>query len=1257
MLKKTFFALLITLLIPFILNAEWIPLKKNRTENAPPKVTLMSNDQKSSVVRIELSGFDLKEIQSGRTTYQSVDLLSESSTTTPGFPELPYIAKVLAIPDNASVSVEILETGDVTTFRDIHLAPARASWYEGDPEPPYAESDAAYRSQALYPSVAASLEPPAIFRDFRIARLSVFPVRYNAAKKELYVASSLTVRVNYGNGPAENPKTTPKRAIAPSFGKLYRGVIFNYQEVLDEQYGGREDGRDLILCIMPDEFYNSFQIYADWKRQSGTDVHISKFTDIGANGTNPDIIKNHIADAYHNWEYPPTYVLMVGDDGVFPKKIVTYPDYSFPDEDYFVEIDGNDYIPELMIGRWTNQGDYRMQIMIHKFLLYEQTPNTTSTAWFKKATVCANNSYESQVETKRFARMMMMTYGHFTSVDTLMSDGSGWGWDCTVDLQDILDAINDGRSYLNYRGEGWSDGWQANCYSFSTSDVSGLNNGEHFTFVTSIGCGVAMFDTWGANNCFGEEWLELGSLTAPRGGVAFVGPTSNTHTTYNNKIDKGIYTGMFTEGLETPGQALLRGKLYMYNVYGGDYYTEYHYKIYCVLGDPSIHIWRDVPLAVDVDYPASVLVGPNQAEVTVNFTASGLPAANAQVTLAGDEIFATGYCDAEGKVYLDIVPSLPDTVKLTVRGTNVYPFQADVIIVQPEELVEPEGYPVINDLDGNLDGLIDPNENCSATFTLKNWGSQTATNVNAVLLTSAPEYLQILTTNPVSFGNLASGADFTGSPFQIFVVPDCPVGQVIPLQLHVISSENAWDYNYEVKVNGCDLIVTSFYINDEGNPDPNYRMDPGETVKLFVGIKNRGNDVAHDIVGGLSSNDPYITIEDEEGTYGTVNIDGTALNTSDCFVVSVDPACPANYLAGYSLLLVTHNGYYPYETTQTFTVPVSKPVPSDFTGPDAYGYYAYSSDDIFDQAPDYSWDEISLTGNKLNIAGIGDYTETVNLPFTFKYYGIEYSQVRISTDGWIAFGSGTQTASMNTPLPNNDAINNMAAGFWDDLYDAETVEGNIYYYYENTSHRFIIEWDSIAKNDFGSEPNIEIFQAVLYDPDFYPTFTGDGEIVFFYKQVQAPESCTIGIENSSQDIGLQYVFNSIYNPTATPMMSEFAIKFTTEPPDASILTDVEENGNAISSSGYKLQQNHPNPFNNSTRITYSVPETCHVTLQVFDVEGNTVRVLQDKRRSQGTYTIEWNGRNDSGYPVSPGIYFCQLKTENYKETIKMFIVR
>jgi len=110
------------------------------------------------------------------------------------------------------------------------LPPARVSWFEGQPESPYTENGESYNSNDIYPKELAKIDPPSVFRDFRIARLSVFPVRYIPAKKELQTFSSITVRINYGEGEVINPKTTAQKAISPSFGKLYRSFIFNYQK-------------------------------------------------------------------------------------------------------------------------------------------------------------------------------------------------------------------------------------------------------------------------------------------------------------------------------------------------------------------------------------------------------------------------------------------------------------------------------------------------------------------------------------------------------------------------------------------------------------------------------------------------------------------------------------------------------------------------------------------------------------------------------------------------------------------------------------------------------------------------------------------------------------------------------------------------------------------------------------------------------------------------------------------------------------------
>jgi hypothetical protein len=1256
MIRKLLFVLIITASIPFQMNAEWVSLNKDNTPNTLPNVTLLSDDDNSTVIKIDISGFDLTEFKADGKTYQSIDLLSDVFSSKVGYPELPYIAKLIAIPDQAGVSIEVMETGEVKTFNNIHIQPARESWFEGKPETPYIENTKAYQSSGVYPQDYVSIDPPAIFRDFRIARISVFPLRYFPATNELQAVSSITVRIKYGSGKVVNPKTSAKKEIAPSFAKLYRSSIFNYQSVLDKQFKGGENGHEVMLCIMPDQYVNTFQDYAEWKHLSGTEVHITKFSDIGANPNNPDIIKDHIADAYHNWEYPPTYVLMIGDDGVFPKKIVSY-DYSFPNEDFFVEIDGDDFFPEMMIGRLTNQSDFRLQVMLNKFMKYEKEPYVADTDWFKKGICCSNNYYPSQVRTKRITAEVMMLDGGFTSVDTLMSDGE-WGSGCSMNLNDVKNAINDGRSYLNYRGEGWNDGWHANCYSFSASDVSSLNNGEKFTFVTSIGCGVAMFDS-NEGNCFGEEWLELGSLSSPRGAVAFVGPTSNTHTTYNNRIDKGIYAGMFQEGMDTPGQALLRGKLYMYNVFGDDSWVEYHYRIYCVLGDPSVHIWKDVPMEISVNNPESVPVGYSQPEFTITFASTGLPVSNAEVCISGDDIFATRFTDTTGKVLIGIEPETAGILSVTVRGGNVIPNLGTMGIVQTGEHVGPSDMPVIIDIDGNTDGLINPNENCMATFTLKNWGTQTANDVEATISVSDPDLAEVVTTSPVSFGNLNSGSSFTGEPFQFHVKIDCPVGQIVTLQLHVTSGSNSWDYQYDVEISGCQLEFMNYLVDDEGANEKNYRMDPGETVDVIITVGNMGTDYAPNVMGYLHSNDPYITIDDSVGTFGTININNAEMSLENKFVVSVDPSCPTEYEAEYSLKLFTQYGSYEYETIRYLIIPVSNPISSDFTGPDTYGYYAYSSEDtLFEQAPVYDWFEISSIGSEISLPNWeSDYTETVNIPFEFKYYGIDYDQIRLSSDGWAAFGSGSQTAATNYSLPNNDNINNMIGAFWDDLYNPYWGDdGEVLYYNDNTDHRFIIEWYNIMHQENSYEPKIETFQIILLDPAFHTTQSGNGEIILQYNQVEGPGSCTVGIENETQDIGLQYTFNGDYDATASSLHGSTAIKFTTEPPFVSIPVSVDEN--AFVTGKYNLGQNYPNPFKTSTTIHYSLPDAGTVSLKVFNVRGELVRILQENEQlAEGKHEVIWNGVNDIGNRVSPGFYFYQLQSDGFVETMKMLILK
>ncbi len=1251
MRKHCYFIVLLVLHFSSAGRAQWMTLDKSSFPGSKAEVQLLTDTPTETIIKVDLPGFFVREFSSDGKVYHNISIGDEAIISEPGAPQLPYIAKLLAIPDNGSVEIDVIENGTAQTFSGINIPPARESWSEGKPETPYMENQAYYGSKNLYPFISVTADDPAVFRDFRIARISIFPLRYSPGKHELTAVSSITVRVRYIPGEGLNPRTTIHRPIPPSFGKLYRSFIFNYSEVLRRDYGGTETGQEHMLCIMPDAYATTFQTYADWKQKSGVRVTITKFSDIGANQSDPNIIKNFILLAYESWLNPPSHVLIVGDQGTAPVKFVTLDGWNFVNEDFFVELEGNDYFPEMFIGRFTNQNDYTLQVLINKAMNYERHPYTEDVGWYKRATVCSNNAYASQVETKRFAASRLQGAGY--EVDTLMSDGSWSGSGCSMNLADVLSTINSGIGFLNYRGEGWSDGWHANCYYFNTSSVSSLNNGKMLPFVTSIGCGVAMFN---GGQCFGEEWLELGTPTASRGACAFLGPTSNTHTAYNNEIDRGIYMGMFGEGIESPGEALVRGKLNMYDVFGGtDPFVEYHYKIYCVLGDPSLHIWKQVPGNVTVTYPDSIPTGYSQVEVTVNNTMT--PVNNARVCITGANFFGVAYTDISGKAYLDVSVNELTQLAITVCGPNVYPFEGTIQTILPDENIAPLSNPIVTDLDGNLDGLINPNENCSITFTLKNWGNVASQGVSATLqVPDTIDYVEVTSPGPVNFGNITVGDSVQGDPFNFYVQSDCPVGYVIPFKLLIESSAHSWDYYSLQIVHGCVLKYNEHSIADSGNVLYNHRMDPGETVDVTLKIKNNGDDTAPEVKGILRCSDQYITVLDSIGTFGTLLPDSSRVNKTDRFRVKVNENCPLRHEAAYTVVMMTQNGYYPYASSESFIIPVAAPAKSDPTGPDQYGYYAYSSDDtLWRQSPEYDWVDITTTGTQVPRSGnISDFTKTVDLPFSFKYYGNNFTQVSISSDGWISFGSTILTIHENSTLPNPDEIYNMTAVFWDDLFSTNSLEtGKIYYYSDPPNHRFIISWVQVGHADDYS--NQETFEIFLRDPAFYPTATGDGEIIMQYQVVEEPGSCTIGTENGAETDGLNYLFDDSYDATATLLQSHLVIKITTNPPQ---LVAIEPGSDkSLLPDHFVLEQNYPNPFNPSTHIRFALPEASQTSLAIYRIDGQLVKVLNNDYLPAGIYENLWDGTNDHGVKVSSGVYFYRLTTGNFTQVKKMLFIR
>ncbi len=88
-----------------------------------------------------------------------------------------------------------------------------------------------------------------------------------------------------------------------------------------------------------------------------------------------------------------------------------------------------------------------------------------------------------------------------------------------------------------------------------------------------------------------------------------------------------------------------------------------------------------------------------------------------------------------------------------------------------------------------------------------------------------------------------------------------------------------------------------------------------------------------------------------------------------------------------------------------------------------------------------------------------------------------------------------------------------------------------------------------------------------------------------------------------------------------------------------------------------LEPNAPNPFNPSTSIGYTIPRAGHVRLTVFDLNGRLVHRLVDTAQGAGHYTVDWDGRDDAGHLLGPGIYLARVTVGPWQDAGKVILNR
>ena len=104
-------------------------------------------------------------------------------------------------------------------------------------------------------------------------------------------------------------------------------------------------------------------------------------------------------------------------------------------------------------------------------------------------------------------------------------------------------------------------------------------------------------------------------------------------------------------------------------------------------------------------------------------------------------------------------------------------------------------------------------------------------------------------------------------------------------------------------------------------------------------------------------------------------------------------------------------------------------------------------------------------------------------------------------------------------------------------------------------------------------------------------------------------------------------------------------------------TNIEENHRSHSPGKFELQQNYPNPFNHSTVINYTLHQPTRLILKIYDSTGREIRTLVNEYQQKGEKSIIWDGLDNSGNPVSSGIYIYRIQAGNFKQSRKMTFLK
>ena len=893
-------------------------------------------------VSYELGSFTLEQLNYRGEEMSEISIKGIVLPNTAGSPNLPTESRMMAIPQGATATLNVVHT-ERQVIKNVNIAPALRIQAEAEePDMDYKKNPKVYNQNAFYPEHPFEINKSYI-RGVDAVTLSITPFQYNPVTKELVVYTDVELSISYEGGTGHFGED---RLRSPYWDPILAAELMNYDQLPVIDYEARmqqwlrdgEDGAEyLIITPNNDEWAPYAQQLKEFRTKQGIITEVYRLDQMPATTTNA--MKQWFHNAYNTWPIAPVAVCLLGDHNTnmaqgIPAETTSHP-YSSTciTDNFYSDAVGNDNLPDMVFSRLVAQNAAELPVFVSKQIDYESDPNMDpnfysspitalgwqTERWFQ---ICSEvfggymrnhgytpqrinciysgtpgNSWSSNSNTS-----MVTSYFGPTGMNYIPATPSEMGGWTGGTPEQVVQAVNNGTFWVQHRDHGLDEGWGEP--AVRNQHIDQLNNVGKLPFVMSINCQTGMFNYTGSNgNCFTEKWMRRTYNGENAGAVGVLSPTEVSYSFVNDAYVWGVYDlfdgdfmpdyGPYADntGNWMPAFGNVAGKYFLAQSSwpSNPDSKDITYTMFTAHCDAFLRIFTQVPQTMAVNHQNVQLAGLNTFQVTAPEGAT-----IALTKGEGENLEIVAVAIATGSVQtIEIPAQVPPTVlHLTVTGQDYLRYESDIDVIPADG-----PYIIINEYAlSNQATQLNFGEDAGLDLVLKNVGNSQAPAGTATLTTES-EYVTI-TNGTIDFGNIASNLTTNLTNAFAFTISDeVPNKTSIEFIVTITSGSDTYENHINMKAYAPMFEIGNVGIR-ELNGNDNGRLDPGETVKLTFTVNNKGNADSHETTANLTINNAFMHNLGESG----ITIDAIPANESHGFQyeIYVDNA-PSGFAAEYTL--------------------------------------------------------------------------------------------------------------------------------------------------------------------------------------------------------------------------------------------------------------------------------------------------------------------------------------------------------------------